>query len=112
MSQDIGYVYHSLLLPIGKIKDRRLSGNTDKDCTGIPPRWLEKDSRYMKIYGEMLEYLINYALHLAHYDAYFHINDDAKRGRYLGVTNNFIFSRNSFIKNCSYMKNHKKYALL
>ena len=94
MSQDIGYVYHSLLLSIGKIKERRLSGNTYKDCTGIPRVGWRKDSRYMKIYGEMLEYIINYALHLAHYDAYFHVNDDAKRCRYLGVTNNFIFSGN------------------
>ena len=28
--------------------------------------------------------------------AYFHINDDAKKCRYLSVTNNFIFSHKSF----------------
>ena len=33
---------------------------------------------------------------LAHYDAYFHINDDAKKYRYLCVTNNLIFSLYSF----------------
>ena len=39
--------------------------------------------------------IINYALCLAHYDAYFHINDDAKHCRYLSVTNMiFIFSHN------------------
>ena len=32
-----------------------------------------------KVYGEMLKYIINYALHLTHYMAYFHINDDAKK---------------------------------
>ena len=31
----------------------------------------------------MLKYMINYGLHLAHYDAYFHINDDAQKCRYL-----------------------------
>ena len=41
-----------------------------------------------KVYGEMLKYIINYALYLAHYRAYFHINDDAKKCRYLNLTNN------------------------
>ena len=49
-----------------------------------------------KVYGGMLKYIINYALYLAHYDAYFHINDDAKNCRHLSVTNNFIFCHNSF----------------
>ena len=31
----------------------------------------------------MLNYMINYALYLADYDAYFHINDAAKKCRYL-----------------------------
>ena len=44
----------------------------------------------------MLKYIINYALYLAHYDAYFQINDDAKKCRDLSVTNNFIFSYISF----------------
>ena len=30
-----------------------------------------------KVYGAMLKYVINYALCLAHYGAYFHINDNA-----------------------------------
>ena len=30
--------------------------------------------------------------------AYFHINDDAKKHRYLSVTNNFIFSHNYSFK--------------
>ena len=54
-------------------------------------------------------YIINYALHLAHYRAYFHINDDAKKCRYLSVTNNFIFPHNLF-KWLSY-EDCKKYAL-
>ena len=49
-----------------------------------------------KVYVGMLKYKINYALYLAHYDAYFHINDDAKKCRYLSVTNNYIFSYISF----------------
>ena len=35
-----------------------------------------------KVYGGKLKYIINYALYLAHYDAYFHINDDAKKCGY------------------------------
>ena len=31
----------------------------------------------------MLKYMIDYALYLARYDAYFHINDVAKMCRYL-----------------------------
>ena len=45
---------------------------------------------------ELLKYIISYALYLAHYDAYFQMNDDAKKCRYLSVTNNFIFSYISF----------------
>ena len=45
-----------------------------------------------KVYGGMLRYIMN----LAHYDAYFQINDDAKKCRFLSVTNNFIFSYISF----------------
>ena len=45
----------------------------------------------------MLEYIINHALYFAHYDPFFQINDDAKKCRYLSVTNNFIFSHISFI---------------
>ena len=44
----------------------------------------------------MLKYIINYALYYAHYDAYFPINDAAKKSRYLSVTNKYIFSHNSF----------------
>ena len=32
----------------------------------------------------------------AHYDAYFHINDDAKECRYFSFTKKFILSHNSF----------------
>ena len=49
-----------------------------------------------KVYEEMLKYIINYALYLAHYDAYFQINDDVKKCRDLSVANNFIFSHISF----------------
>ena len=69
------------------IFNRRYSGDViDKDCTGIP----------RKVYGGMLKYIINYDFYLARYDAYFHINDDAKKYRSLSVTNNFIFSHNLF----------------
>ena len=44
----------------------------------------------------MLKYIINYALYLTHYDAYFHISDDDKMCRYLSGINNIIFSHNSF----------------
>ena len=37
----------------------------------------------LKVYRGMLKFMINYALYLAPYDAYFHINDDAKNCRYL-----------------------------
>ena len=36
-----------------------------------------------KVYRGMLKYMINYALCLAHYDAYFHKNGGAKKCRYL-----------------------------
>ena len=56
---------------------------------------VSKETRaLLKAYGEMLKCIINYALHLAHYRAYFHINDVAKKCRYLSVTNNFIFPHN------------------
>ena len=48
----------------------------------------KKTRAIWKVYGGMLKYIINYALYLAHYDAYFQINDDAKKCRYLCVTNN------------------------
>ena len=50
----------------------------------------KKTRAIMKVYGGMLKYIINYALYLAHYDTYFQINDDAKKCRYLSVTN-FIY---------------------
>ena len=50
----------------------------------------------LKVYVEMIKYIIHYTLYVAHYDAYFHINDDAKKCRYLSVTNKFIFFLNSF----------------
>ena len=51
----------------------------------------KKTRAIWKIYGGMLKYIIYCALYLAHYDAYFQINDDAMKCRYLSVTNNFIF---------------------
>ena len=39
----------------------------------------KKTRAVWKVYGGMLKYIINYALCLAHYNAYFHINDDAKK---------------------------------
>ena len=56
----------------------------------------KKTHTIWKVYGEMLKYMINYAFYLARYDAYFHINDDARKCRYLSVTHNFIFSQNLF----------------
>ena len=50
----------------------------------------KKTRAIWKVYGGMLKYIINNALYLAHYDAYFQINGDAKKCRYLSVTNNFI----------------------
>ena len=46
--------------------------------------------------GGKLKYIFNYALSLAHYGAYFHLNDDSKKCSYFSVTNIFIFSNNSF----------------
>ena len=46
--------------------------------------------------GDVKIYIINYAFYLAGCDAYFHINDDARKCRYLSDTNNFIFSHNLF----------------
>ena len=56
----------------------------------------KKTCAIWKVNGGMLEYIINYALYLAHYDAHFKINDDAKKCRNLSMTNNFIFSHISF----------------
>ena len=43
------------------------------------PELVGKKTRAVwKVYGGMLRYIINYALCLAHYNAYFHITDDAK----------------------------------
>ena len=60
----------------------------------------KKTHALWKVYGGMLIYIINYALYLAHYDAYFHINDNAKNCRYVSVANIlfyfFLFSHNSF----------------
>ena len=39
----------------------------------------KKTHATLKFYREMLKYMINYALYLAHYDAYCHKNDDAKK---------------------------------
>ena len=61
-----------------------------------------------KVYGGMLKYKL--CLLFSAYDAYFHINDDAKKCRFLSVTNNFIFSHD--LINCFHMKYYKKYVLL
>ena len=47
----------------------------------------KKTRAVWKVYGGILKYIIYYALYLAHYDVYFYINDDAKKCRYLSVTN-------------------------
>ena len=52
---------------------------------------------------------VNYALYLAHYDAYFQINGDAKKCRYLSVTNNLNFL--IFLLNCSHVKYCENNAL-
>ena len=51
--------------------------------------------------------IYNYALYFAHYYACLHKHDDAKKCRYLSVTNNFVFSYNSF----KLFSHYKKYAL-
>ena len=56
----------------------------------------KKTHATLKVYVEIIKYIINYNLYLADYDAYFHINGDAKKCRYLSVTNKFIFFQNSF----------------
>ena len=63
----------------------------------------------LKVYMGMLQYMINYALYLAHYDAYFHINDDARKRRYL-VSQMLLYSLIIYL-NCSHIKYNKKYAL-
>ena len=61
------------------------------------PELVGKKTRAIwKVYGGILKYIINYALYLTHYYAYFHKYDDDNKCRYLSVTNNFIFSCNSF----------------
>ena len=35
------------------------------------------------VYGGILKYIANYALYIAHYDAHFQIDDNAKKCRYL-----------------------------
>ena len=56
----------------------------------------KKTRSTLKNCGGRLIYIINYALCLAHYDAYFNINDYAETCRYFSVTSKFIFSNNSF----------------
>ena len=50
--------------------------------------------KVIDFYRGMLKYMINYALYLVHYDAYFHINDDAKKCRYLvsQIISHFFYS--------------------
>ena len=46
----------------------------------------QKTRATLNVYGGILKYIINYALYLPLHDAYFYINDDAKKRRYLSVT--------------------------
>ena len=62
----------------------------------FPELVCKKTHAIWKVYGGMLKCIINYTCYLARYDAYFHINDDAKKCRCLSVTNNFTFSHNLF----------------
>ena len=39
----------------------------------------KKTHATLKFYRGKLKYMVNYALHLAHFDIYFHINYDAKK---------------------------------
>ena len=70
------------------------------------PKLVGKTTRAtLKVYRGMLKYMITYALYLAHYDAYFHINDDAKtchKSFYILLLIHF---------NCSHIKYCKKYVL-
>ena len=52
-----------------------------------------------------LNAIIKQGLDLAHYGEYFHINDDAKKCKYLNVTNNFIF----FFQNSFKLLSHEYY---
>ena len=70
------------------------------------PSWLAKTCAIWEVYGGILKYIINY---LAHYHACLHKHDDAKKCRYLSVTNSVIFSYN--LLNCFHMKYYKKNAL-
>ena len=56
----------------------------------------KKTRAALKVYVEIIKYIINCNLYLADYDAYFPVNGDAKKCRYLSVTNKFIFFQNSF----------------
>ena len=56
----------------------------------------KKNRALWKVYGRMLKYVINYAYNALNTMHIFHINDDAKKCRYLNVTYNFVFSYNSF----------------
>ena len=69
----------------------------------------KKTRATLKVYRERLKYMINYVLYLTHYDAYFHINDDAKKCRYLVSQIFFILFYNSF--NLLPHKVLKSYAL-
>ena len=48
------------------------------------PELVGKKTRAIsKVYGGMLKYIINKGLYLAHYNEYFHVNDDAKKCKIL-----------------------------
>ena len=50
----------------------------------VSPKLVGKSTHAtLKSYRGMSKYTINYAMYLAHYDACFHINDDAKKCEFL-----------------------------
>ena len=86
------------------------------------PELVGKKTRAIwKVYEGMLKHILNKGLYLAHYDEYFHINDDAKKCKYLSVQITlYSFFHNSFKllshERCMAMLGHgytnKKYLFL
>ena len=69
----------------------------------------KKTHAIWKVYGGMLKYINKYALYLAHYDAYFHINGDSSSVNIL-VSQIILYSLIIYL-NCFHQKYYKKYAL-
>ena len=57
--------------------DRKIGDNAVTSSKRFPVLVGKKTHATLNVYVEMIKYTINYNLHLTHYDAYFHINDDA-----------------------------------